>query len=150
MTSTEGKLLTSDEDIKKEAVKHYEKVFDDKPMEESIKHLKEQREQLCNQRLEAARKNKTPPWTLEDVKVVLKDLKKKISKDPYDLPNELFVWSYAGDDLVLAILKLMNKMKDQLIFPKCLQICNVTNAYKNKGDGSRFDSYRGLFRIPVF
>ena len=74
---------------------------------------------------------KTPPWTLEDVKVVLRDLKKKISKDPYDLPHELFLWFNAGDDLVLAILKLMNKMNDQLIFPECLQICNVTNAYKN-------------------
>ena len=60
MTSTEGKLLTSDEDIKKEAFKHDERVIDDKPMEESIKHLKEQREQLCNRWLEAARKKNTP------------------------------------------------------------------------------------------
>ena len=44
----------------------------------------------------------------------------------------------------------MNKMKDHLIFPECLQICNVTNAYKNKGDRTHFDSYRGLFRTPVF
>ena len=58
--------------------------------------------------------------------------------------------SNAGDDLVLAILKLMNKMKDQLEFPECLQVCNVTSAYKNKGDRSSFDSYRGLFRTPVF
>ena len=89
-------------------------------------------------------------FVFSDIKVVLKDLKKKISKDPYEFPNELFIMSNAGEDLVLAILKLMNKMKENLEFPECLQICNVTNAYKNKGDRSSFDSYRGLFRTPVF
>ena len=43
MKNSEGQLLTSDDDIKKEAVRHYEKVFEDKPMEETIKHMKELR-----------------------------------------------------------------------------------------------------------
>ena len=95
------------------------------------------------------RKNKSPQWTSEDVKFVLKHLKKKISKDPYELPNEIFHLSNAGDDLILALTKLLNKIKDQCEFPECLTLCNVTNAYKNKGDRSSFDSYRGLFRTPV-
>ena len=66
------------------------------------------------------------------------------------MPNELFILANAGDDLVLAITKLMNHMKEQLVFPECLTLCNVTNAYKNKGDRASFDSYRGLFRTPVF
>ena len=37
--------------------------------------------------------------------------KKKISKDPYGLPNELFLFSNAGNYLVIAITKLMNHMK---------------------------------------
>ena len=69
-----------------------------------------------------------------------KDLKKKIYKDPYEFPNKLFIMSNACEDLVLAILKLINKMKGNLEFPECLQICYVTNAYKNKGDQSSFDS----------
>ena len=118
-------------------------------MDESIKHMKSMREDLCLKRLEAARKNKTPPWTSEDVKFVLKSLKPKISKDPYDMPNELFLLSNAGEDLILAITVLMNKIKDQQVFPESLQICDVTNAYKNKGDRGSFDSYRGLFRTPM-
>ena len=150
MKDKEGNILITDESIRKEAVNHYTNVFQDKPMEEKIQHTKEQREELCKRRLEIARKTKTPPWTTEDVKYVLKHLKPKISKDPYEMPNELFILANAGDDLIKAITKLMNQIKDQLVFPECLTLCNVTNAYKNKGDRSNFDSYRGLFRTPVF
>ena len=72
MKDSSGKLSITEEDILKEATKHYERVFEDKPMDESIKHMKSMREDLCLKRLEAARKNKTPPWTSEDVKFVLK------------------------------------------------------------------------------
>ena len=108
MKDADGNLLTEEKDILKEATKHYKKVFEDKPMDKSIKHLKSQREALCMKRLEAAHKNKTPDWSTEDVKFVLKSLKPKISKDPYDMPNELFLLSNAGDDLILAITVLMN------------------------------------------
>ena len=55
------------------------------------------------------------------------------------MPNGLFLFTNAGEDLILAITTLMNKMKDKTEFPDCLRICNVTNAYKNKGDQSSFD-----------
>ena len=66
------------------------------------------------------------------------------------MPNELVMFESAGDDLILAITKLMNLMKDEGVFPEALNLCNVTNAYKNKGERSSFDSYRGLFRTPIF
>ena len=42
---------------------------------------------------------------------VLKNLKKNTSRDPYGLANELFMPGVAGDDLKLAILKLMNRIE---------------------------------------
>ena len=42
---------------------------------------------LCQERLVKARDNKTPAWTDEDVKYVLKHLKTGKSRDPYDTPN---------------------------------------------------------------
>ena len=80
---------------------------------------------------------------------VLKELKTGKSKDPYSLPNELFQPNVAGGDLILAITKLMNKIKTELIFPKPMNVSNVTNLYKNKGQKQIFDSYRGIFRTPV-
>ena len=81
---------------------------------------------------------------------VLHSLKNGKSKDPYDLPNELMKPDVAGSDLILAITKLMNRMKSELIFPTPLNVCNVTNLFKNKGLKKHFNSYRGIFRTPVF
>ena len=53
------------------------------------------------------------------------------------------------DVLILAIIKLMNRIKTELFFPKPLKVCNVTNLYKNKGLKQQFDSHRGIFRTPV-
>ena len=30
-----------------------------------------------------------------------------------------------------------------------MNVCNVTNLYKNKGSQQQFDSYPGIFRTPV-
>ena len=103
--------------------------------------MKSYKEKLCEDRLEEASHNKTPQWTVADVKSVLKKLKSGKSKDPYDLSNELFQPHVAGNDLILAITKLMNRIKSELSFPSPMNVCNVTNLYKNKGPQQQFDSY---------
>ena len=77
MRSSEGKLLTSDEDITKEAMEHYKKVFKHRNIEPGLEDPQENREKLCQERLRKARDNKTPAWTYEDVKYVLKHLKNR-------------------------------------------------------------------------
>ena len=149
MMNSEGQLLTNNEDITKEAVKHYKNVFKNADIKEGLEDVKSYKEQLCKDRLVTASHNKTPVWTVTDVKDVLKQLKSGKSKDPYDLPNELFQPNVAGDDLILAITKLMNRIKSELSFPSPMNVCNVTNLYKNKGPQQQFDSYRGIFRTPV-
>ena len=64
--------------------------------------------------------------------------------------HELFKEDVAGDDLILAVTKLMNRIKSEQVFPESLSAANVTNIYKNKGLRSSFDSYRGVFRTCVF
>ena len=53
MTDANENILTSEKDILEDATKHYKKVFEDKPMDDSVKQLKSQREDLCMKRLEA-------------------------------------------------------------------------------------------------
>ena len=75
--------------------------------------------------------------------------KKNKSRDPFGLCNELFKENVAGDDLKTAILKLFNRIKSEQIFPEILQICDITPIYKLKGNKNDFDSYRGIFRVPI-
>jgi hypothetical protein len=149
MKDSNGKILTNDKDIQKEAMKHYQEVFTDKSIGKEYEQHRKEREALCMKRLEECSRNKTPDWSVEDVTDALKCLKTGKSKDPYDIPNELFKPNVAGTNLILAITKLMNRIKSELIFPTPLNVANVTNLYKNKGEKNIFDSYRGIFRIPI-
>ena len=89
--------------------------------------------------------NKTDPWDISDLNEVLKSLKKDKSRDPYNLANELFKPDVAGEDLKLALLKLLNRIKSEQLCPKCLEICNITSIWKQKGPRKQVYSYRGIF-----
>ena len=45
---------------------------------------------------------------------------------------------------------MMNNIKRQQIFPECLEECNITSLFKNKGSRKDLNSYRGIFRVNVF
>ena len=112
MINSVGKLIPSEDEIKAEAVKHYKRVFKEREIAEDLKDFKVTRENLCHERLKIAIRNKSPEWSISDVTNVLKYLKTRKSKDPYNLPNELFKPSVADDDLILAVTKLMNRIKN--------------------------------------
>ena len=50
----------------------------------------------------------------------------------------------------MALLKLINRIKDDQKFPKCLEFCNLSSIWKSKGSRNSFDSYRGIFRVTIF
>ena len=135
MKDEDGNLLTSEEEIKNEALKHYKKVFEDKAIDEDLTDQEVEREKLCADRLDQAAKNKTEPWTTKNVEAAIRSLNMGTSKDPYGLPNELFKKGVAGKGLINAIVKLMNAIKESpKEYPSVMELCNVTSIYKNKGD----------------
>ena len=145
-----GNLLTNNGKIQDAALYTYKKRLENKPMKSDLEHIKIAKEKLCEKRIEVARKNKTPEWTLEDLEKVLKQLKNNKSRDPLGLCNELFKPEVAGDDLKLAILRLMNKIKEEQVYPECMQLCNISSIWKRKGSKNDFESYRGIFRVTIF
>ena len=141
---------TSEKDIEKLAIEVFENRLRNREIKPELSEMKEDKEYLCEMRLKIAQKNKTPPWTLKELEKVLKNLKNNKSRDPFGLCHELFKENTAGEDLKLAILKLVNRIKSEQIFPDILQICDITSIYKLKGNKSDFNSYRGIFRVPIF
>ena len=73
---------------------------------------------------------------MKDLNLILKNLKKQKSRDPYGLERDLFSPEVAANDLKLALLKLMNKIKDDQKYPKCLELCNISSIWKSKGPGT--------------
>jgi hypothetical protein len=97
-----------------------------------------------------AASRKTPPWTLKDLDKVLKHLKKQKSRDPLGLANDIFCPEVGGDDLTLAILKLINMIKAEQKYHECLELCDISSIWKSKGCKNEFDSYRGIFGVTIF
>ena len=79
---------------------------------------------------------------------VIRNLKKKKSRDPNGISHELI--QGGGADVTLAITKLINGIKRQQVFPHCLQTCNITSIYQYKRSKRVFNQYQGIFRVSVF
>ena len=64
--------------------------------------------------------------------------------------NELFKPKVAGDDLKVAILKLMNRMKREQVNPDAFELCNISSIWKRKSSRNDIDNHRGIFRLTIF
>ena len=150
MKDKDGSLVTNVEKIKEMAIEAYETRLKNRPIKEGLEELKEIKEKLAEKLMKVATTNKTPKWTMKEIDTVLKGLKRNKSRDPNGLANELFKEEAAGTDLKDAILALMNRIKEEQIYPKCLELCNISSIWKLKGPRNEFTSYRGIFRVSIF
>ena len=132
MLDGNGNLLTSEKAIKDKALQVYSDRLEANKIEDNLVNHEEVINELCETRMRLCRLNKTEPWDKEDLKVVLKQLQNEKSRDAEGLANELFKDNAAGTDLLEAVLKLMNLMKEKQIFPKILQKCNITSIHNKK------------------
>ena len=148
-STVQGNLVTTKSGIEKLTVETYQERLKPWKIKDELTLYQKQREKLCDERLQEASENKTPPWDMEDVNIVLKQLKPNKSRDPLGFGNELFRPNNAGNDLKLAVLKMMNQIKDQQVVPEALKYCNISSIYKQKGSKKDFDNYRGIFRVTV-
>ena len=149
MMDAEGNLVTSPNLIEDLALKTYTERLKNRPMKNEMNDLRAMKETLCKLRLRQASKNKTPPWKMEQLDTVLFNLKRNKSRDPMGYANEIFHPSVAGADLKKAILGLMNRIKNEQVYPEALEKCNISSIFKNKGSRNSFEFYRGIFRVPI-
>ena len=63
-----GKLLTNEEDIDNQTVKHYKKVLENKQIAPNLSAYQRDRERLCESKIKEAKKIKTPDWTEKNVR----------------------------------------------------------------------------------
>ena len=112
-----------------------------RPITEELTSYQKDREELAIARMNIASKNKTEDWTMEELEDVLKHLKTNKSRDALGFLNELLKPNVIGEDLKLAILKLMNRIKQTQQYPKCLELCNITSIFKRKGSLANIGEY---------
>ena len=147
--NSEGKIITNPEELKELYLQTFLHRLRDRPIKEGYEGILELKEELFEERLKAAKLEKTDPWKMNELENVLKKLKKNKSRDPNGLINELFKPGVIGEDLKLSLLLLFNKIKDQGIVPDLLKKSNITAIPKKKGSRLDLENERGIFICSV-
>ena len=145
----EGNLVSNPTAIKEIYLEAYTDRLKHRDMIPELHNLRILREQLFHERLALAKRNKSPPWTMEKLDSVLMNLKKGKATDPMGLVNELFAYENVGEDLKKSLLMLLNKIKDQHIEPDFMSMANVTSFWKGKGSRHDIEYERGIFILVV-
>ena len=147
MFDRDGKILTTKETIENRAIEVYTERLTANEIKPHLKSYEETENMLCESRLKLSKLNKTDPWSLEDLNIAIRDLDNGKSRDAIGHANEIL--KCAGSDLKLAVLKLMNHIKNTQVYPEAMEYCNITSLYKHKGSHKDFSNYRGVFRVTV-
>ena len=146
----DGNLVTAVLPLQELYLSTYVQRLSDRPMKDDMSDLRELKTTLWESRLSLIKDKKSKLWTLPDLEKVLKSLKNNQTRDPNELLNEIFKPPVIGKDLKLAILHLMNGIKNNMKIPEFLQVANITTIRKNKGSKFEMDSERGIFILSVF
>ena len=88
-------------------------------------------------------------WTLKELRTVLKSLKNNKCCDPLGMVNEIFKPGSIGEKLELAILSLINSVKEEIVMPFLLALANIISIYKKRGSKKCLKNDRGVFSLQV-
>ena len=144
-----GTLITSPNLLKKLYLDTYKDRLKSREMKAELMDLYFLKSELWDLKLEEMVATKTGLWTIEDLDRVLMALKANKTRDPHGVINELFKPGVLGEDLKLAMLQLLNCIKQEQKLPKFMQFANITTIYKRKGSRQEMDNDRGIFVVSV-
>ena len=142
---SQGNLITDQNGLEQLYLKTYVERLKPNQIKPGLETLEEMKELLFKMRLEICKDRKSKWWEMDDLEAVLKSLKDDKARDAHGHTYELF--KYGGRDLKLSLLKLLNLVKEQQIYPSILQPSNITSLYKSKGEKSDLNNDRGIFNV---
>ena len=79
-----------------------------RPVNDDVKEIVDIKNNLFKERLDKAQEYKSPPFTMKEVELVFKSLKKGKSKDPEGYICELFKEGVIGKDQKVKKISMMN------------------------------------------
>ena len=148
--NNDGRLISDPEELKNLYINTYTHRLRKRPIRPEFKELEILKNELFNKRLQLLKMKEYEPWNLKDLRFVLKSLKKNKSSDPHGLINEIFRSENIGSDLESSLLLLLNKIKQNLMFPDFMQFANIVSIYKGKKSKSSLENDRGIFIVNIF
>lgn len=143
-----NKIITNPTELKKLYVKHFQHRMRPRPMLNKFKKYETQINQKFESILLFTRENCFPDWTVNDLEIVLKSLKRSQSQDSMGFINEMFMLENVGDDLKISMVYLFNNIKNQNEIPYFFRNVYVTAIPKKKKSPLDLINLRGIFLVP--
>ena len=108
-----------------------------------LKNYELRTEQVCQLRIEEAKKQKEDPYSRNELQIVKKNLKagKSCGRDLF--PPDIFI--RGGHQLDSLILAIFTKLKSSDVVPYQWTEVLIATIYKNKGGKKMLINYRGIF-----
>ena len=119
-----------------------------RPIHKDVEQIANIQEDTFKIRLNESRKNKSLPFSIEELDRVLTSLKHGKSKDSDGYISELFKDGVIGSNLRVSLLMMFNHMKNELILLDCLRTAQVTILHK-KSCRMELGNWRGIFVCSV-
>ena len=142
----EGKILSTKDEIHKEYEKHFQQVLTNRESKTEYKKYEDE----INRQIEINKNIKSydnkpinGPITEQEVRKVIKSLKKGKSPGQDEIGNELFI--NAGNDLISNLVNMFNYFWNNEEIPNELMKITIKTIYKGKGETCNLDNQRGLF-----
>ena len=144
-----GNLVSNPDKLLELYLETYSKRLSHREIKEKYEDIFQLKSQLWKMRSEKCSGIKTDKWTKDNLKTVLKKLKKNKTRDPLGMVNEIFKPCVIGENLEAAILKLMNAIKSKNFVPSSLLMANITSIWKRKSSKKSLANDRGIFVLCV-
>ena len=106
-----GKIVSSHKDIKNLLMREYKDRLRSRPTRPDLKSHKIRRNKIFELKIQLAKTNKSPDFSMKQLESAIANLKNNKSRDPSGYINELFKKTVIGDNLKESLLLMMNKKK---------------------------------------
>ena len=123
--NSDGILVSDPEELKSLYLKTYVDRLTPNEIPEALKETEKLKDDLFSLRMNAASKERSDNWSLEQLEKVLKSTKNNAARDAHGHVYELF--KLGGINLKLSLLKLCNLTKLKQEYPEILQLSNITS-----------------------
>ena len=114
---------------------------------EELKDYEKLNNLLCGAVLQNSKGNSSPEFTMEEMEVVLKELKTGKCIYPLGFVKEMFI--NGGEALTQSLLQMANSLKRMKSVPVNWSKIWIQTLKKKTGSTRKLSSYCGIFLVPV-
>ena len=139
-------LLTNPATIRNEYLSEFKHRLRTRDIKTEPKWYESFQNDICYLRVDAAKSNNSPEFSIPELKQVIRELRTGTSMDPTGMVKEIF--KKAGDGFLNSLLDMMDSIKTSKM-PFEWSKTWITTLKKKKGSFKKLKNYRGIFLVPI-